>query len=300
MVLTAVALGAFAAQLLIQRPLEDRQMTDVVAAKQIIRGIIGLEVSHHRLFDVLGEERLVTVEETIRLPLFAELQDSFTHRVHGVGGQHIVVVSEGKIFARRQRLGGVGVGGDALIFDLFVYDSLIFLLIFPYNALHLGVGVVGSVREAELTIGGGLVHKGAQKFPQVIFGRIIQRGQDGDGGQAAVLSGLADHFGGLSFQHLFAGQIARPLAEETAADKARAPLYHRGQALVFRELDGIAHQLFGAFESYIHIQSLCLAPLHSLVGVADSLGVAVHLEVAVAQPCHLAAHTLDLLDGVGH
>ena len=161
MVLTAVALGAFAAQLLIQRPLEDCQMTDVVTAEQIIRGIIGLEVSHHRLFDVLGEERLVTVEETIRLTLFAELQDSLTHRVHGVGSQHIVVVGEGKIFARRQRLGGVGVGGDALIFDLFVYDSLIFLLIFPYNTLHLGVGVVGSVHEAELTIGGGLVHKGA-------------------------------------------------------------------------------------------------------------------------------------------
>lgn len=84
-VLTAVALGAFAAQLLIQRPLEDCQMTDVVAAEQIIRGIIGLEMSHHRLFDVLGEERLVTVEETIRLTLFAELQDSLTHRVHGVG-----------------------------------------------------------------------------------------------------------------------------------------------------------------------------------------------------------------------
>ena len=160
-VLTAVALGAFAAQLLIQRPLEDCQMTDVVAAEQIIRGIIGLEVSHHRLFDVLGEERLVTVEETVRLTLFAELQDSLTHRVHGVGGQHIVVVGEGEIFARRQRLGGVGVGGDALIFDLFVYDSLIFSLIFPYDTLHLGVGVVGSVHEAELTIGGGLVHKGA-------------------------------------------------------------------------------------------------------------------------------------------
>ena len=67
-----------------------------------------------------------------------DAQDSLTHRVHGVGGQHIVVVGEGKIFARRQRLGGVGVGGDALIFDLFVYDSLIFLLIFPYDTLHIG------------------------------------------------------------------------------------------------------------------------------------------------------------------
>ena len=112
-----------------------------------------------------------------------------------------------------------------LFSTFFVYDSLIFLLIFPYNTLHLGVGVVGSVHEAELTIGGGLVHKGAQKFPQVIFGRIIQRGQDGDGGQAAVLSGLADHFGGLSFQHLFAGQIARPLAEENGGGTKPAPRF---------------------------------------------------------------------------
>ena len=65
-----------------------------------------------------------------------------------MGGQHIVVVGEGEIFARRQRLGGVGVGGDALIFDLFVYDALIFLPIFPYDTFHLGVGVVGGVREA--------------------------------------------------------------------------------------------------------------------------------------------------------
>ena len=52
-VLTAVAGGPLAAQLLVQRPPEDRQMADVVAAEQIIRGIIGLEMAHHRLFDAL-------------------------------------------------------------------------------------------------------------------------------------------------------------------------------------------------------------------------------------------------------
>lgn len=35
-----------------------------------------------------------------------------------MGGQHIVMVGEGEVFAVGQRLGGVGVGGDALIFDL--------------------------------------------------------------------------------------------------------------------------------------------------------------------------------------
>ena len=53
-----------------------------------------------------------------------------------MGGQHIVMVVEGEVFAVGQRLGGVGVGGDALIFDLFVYDSLIFPLIFPYDTLQ--------------------------------------------------------------------------------------------------------------------------------------------------------------------
>ena len=169
-----------------------------------------------------------------------------------MGGQHIVMVGEGEVFAVGQRLGGVGVGGDALVFDLFVSDALIFLLIFPDDTLHLGVGVIGGVGETELTVGSRLAHKGIQKLPQVILGRIIQRGQDGDGGQAAVLGGFSCHLGPLGFQHLSAGQIARPLAEEAAADKARAPLHHRGQALVLCEPDGIARQLFGAFESYIH------------------------------------------------
>ena len=52
-VLTAVAGGPLAAQLLVQRPPEDRQMADIITAEQIIRGIIGLEMAHHRLFDAL-------------------------------------------------------------------------------------------------------------------------------------------------------------------------------------------------------------------------------------------------------
>ena len=37
---------------------------------------------------------------------------------------------------------------------------------------------IGSIRKAELTVGGRLVHKGIQKFPQVFFRCIIQRSQD--------------------------------------------------------------------------------------------------------------------------
>ena len=51
-VLTAITFGAFPAHLLEQLPPEHGQMADVVAAEQIIRGIIGLEVGHQRLFDL--------------------------------------------------------------------------------------------------------------------------------------------------------------------------------------------------------------------------------------------------------
>ena len=55
-ILTAITFGAFPACLLEQLPPEHGQMADVVAAEQIIRGVIGLEVGHQRLFDLFGEE----------------------------------------------------------------------------------------------------------------------------------------------------------------------------------------------------------------------------------------------------
>ena len=113
---------------------------------------------------------------------------------------------------------------------------------------------IGSIRKAELTVGGRLVHKGIQKFPQVFFRCIIQRSQDADGGQAAVCRRFAGHFGPLGFQHLFGGQIAGTLAKAAALDKARAPFEHGGQALVLRQLHRIACQFSGAFQSYIHIR----------------------------------------------
>ena len=42
--------------------------------------------------------------------------------------------------------GGVGVGGNALIFDLFVYDLLILLLIFLYDPFHVPVGALGKTQ----------------------------------------------------------------------------------------------------------------------------------------------------------
>ena len=253
MVLTAVALRALAANGVPQGFPEHRQMADVVAAQQVIRRIVRLEVGYHGPPDALGKQRFVTVQKAVRPALCPQLQDGFAHGVQRVGRKDVVVVGKGQIFAGGKLCRSICVCRNALVFDLFVYDALIFPLIFLYDALHIGMFCIGSIRKAELPVGGRLVHKGIQKFPQVFFRRIIQRGQDADSGQAAVCRGLAGHFCFLGFQHLFGGQIAGTLAKAAALDKARAPFEHRGQTLVPRQLHRIARQLFGTFQSYIHL-----------------------------------------------
>ena len=253
-VLTAVALRALAANGVPQGFPEHRQMADVVAAQQVVRGVVRLEVGHHGPLNALGKECFIAVEEAVRLAALPQLQNGFAHGVQGVGCQNIIVVGKGQIFAGGKRCRSIRVCRNALVFDLFVYDTLIFRLIFLYDALHIGMFSIGSIRKAELTVGSRLVHKGIQKFPQVFFRCIIQRGQDADGGQAAVCRRFAGHFCFLGFQHLFGGQIAGTLAKAAALDKARAPFEHGGQALVPRQLHRIACQLSGAFQSYIHIR----------------------------------------------
>ena len=171
-----------------------------------------------------------------------------------MGCQNVVVVSQRQILPCCQLRGGIGVGCNALIFDLFIYDSLILLLIFLYDAFHVPVGGVRSIGKAELSVGRGLPHKGIQKFPQIFFRGIIQRGQHRNGGQAAVCRRFARHLCALRLQHLFGGQGARTLAKAAALYKARAAPDHGGQTLVLCQLHGIAGQLLGAFQPYIHIR----------------------------------------------
>ena len=73
MILTAVAFRAFAAQLLPQSFLEHRQMADVVAAQQVVRGIVRLEVRHHGASDALGEQRFIAVQKTVRFAALPQL-----------------------------------------------------------------------------------------------------------------------------------------------------------------------------------------------------------------------------------
>ena len=171
-----------------------------------------------------------------------------------MGCQNVVVVSQRQILPCCQLRGGVGVGRNALIFDLFVYDLLILLLIFLYDPFHVPVGGVRSIGKAELPVGRGLPHKGIQKLPQVFFRGVIQRGQHRDGGQAAVCRRFAGHLCALGFQHLIGGKVACTLAKAAALHKARAAPDHGGQALVLCQLHGIAGKLLGAFQPYIHIR----------------------------------------------
>ena len=252
-VLTAIALWPLAAHGIPQGLLEHGQMADVVAAEQVIRRIVRLEVCYDGPLDALGEERFIAVKEAIRFPPLPQLQDGLAHRVHRVGRQNVVVVRKGQIVPGGKGSGSIGVRRNALVFDLFVYDTLILCLIFLHDPFYGIVFRVGRIGKAELAVGSRLIHKRIQKFPQVWFRRIVQRGQDRDGGQPAGVRRLPGQFGPLGFQHLFRGQIPGLFAEAPALDEAGPPRQHGTEALIFRQLDSITRQLLGAFQSYIHL-----------------------------------------------
>ncbi len=88
---------------------------------------------HDGPLDGFGEERFVAVKEAVRLSLCPQLQNGLAHGVQRMGGQNVVVVGQRKIFARSKGCCRVGVGRNALVFDLFVYDSLILCLIFLHD-----------------------------------------------------------------------------------------------------------------------------------------------------------------------
>ena len=261
-VLAAVAGRVLPAHRLEQVPPEDRQMADVVAAEEIVGGEVGLEVGRPRAADVLFKEGLVAVQKAVRLPVRPQVQDSLPHLGQGVGGQNVVVVGQRQIFPLRQSGGGVGVGGNPPVFDFFVYDSLILLLIFPDGLPHLGVPLVRSVGQAELAVGGGLVQEGVQKGPQVLRRRVAEGGQDADDGQAAGLGGLARVFRPLGRQAGFGGQIPGFFGEKAAADKPRPPPGHDGKPFFPGQLGRIPGQLARPPELLVH-------PLASFVVVLE-------------------------------
>ena len=253
-VLAAVVFAPLAPQPLEQIPAEHRQVADVVAAQQVVGRIIRLEVGHRRPPDVLFKQGLVAVEKAVRLACGPQVQDGLPHGRHGVGCQHIVVVGQGQIFPVCQGRRGVGVGRDAPVFHFFVYDLLIFCLVFPHDLPHLGVFCVRGVGQAELPVGGRLPHEGIQEGPQIGRRGVVQRGQDADGGQAAVFPAGPGVPGPLGFQHLFGGQIPGLFAEKAPPDKACRPSGHGGQAVLPGHRGRVAAQLPHPFDLLVHVR----------------------------------------------
>src|SRR5699024_4460183 len=103
-----------------QRRAKDGQMADVVAALEIFRRVVGLEVPGARLFDVGLKQGFVAVQEGS-----AGLLCGAGHPVDRMGGQHVVVVGQCHVFAVGQLGGGVGVGRDAPVFDLHIPDAAV-------------------------------------------------------------------------------------------------------------------------------------------------------------------------------
>ena len=77
-------------------------MADVIAAIEVVRREIRLEVAHQGPADVLLEQRLVAVQKAR-----ARTVGGGHHFVHGAGRQHVVMVGQAQVSARGQA-GGAG------------------------------------------------------------------------------------------------------------------------------------------------------------------------------------------------
>ena len=152
-------------------------MADVVAAKQVVRGIVRLEMAHRGLFDLLGEQSLVAVQKSR-----AGLGNGLLHGIDGMGGQHVVVVRQGQIFPGGQRCRVVGVVADALVLDHLIADTLALLLSRRVHQFfhRRTVSIIRGIRQAQFPAGAGLVQHTVQQLAQEGFWRIVQRHTDGD------------------------------------------------------------------------------------------------------------------------
>ena len=229
-------------------------MADVVAAHQVVRGEIRLEVGHRGPADALFEEGLVAVEK-----IGAAVQDGHLQGVDGVGGQDVVVVRQGQILAGGQGRRRVGVGADAPVLHLDILHPAgrrgdFFREGRPlgHDLPHIGVLFVGGVRQAQLPAGAGLVKDAGQKLPQIGLGRIVQRHADADEGQRRAVLPAGRHIRPLGLEDLLFGQIAGPLAEKAPTEKAQRPPGHGKKALAFHKFRGVAQQFPDAFEFQFH------------------------------------------------
>ena len=178
------------------------------------------------------------------------------------------------------------IGHNALVFDLFVYDVLIFCLIFPYDIPHL-LWAIGGIRRPGSPVGrsGSRRIRAAAKHLQEYYTTECQHGNRR---KLAVFQNffLPFRLSGLPAPFWRAG--SGPFLPSTATGQSPRPRWQRcPDPRPLSTGPHSRHQLSGTFQSHIHGSGLAALRWRSQAA-PDCLSIAVHFQVAVAQPCHLA------------
>ena len=240
-ILTAIAFRPLSADLLVHLAGKAGQMADVVAAKQIIRGIIRFEMSHLRALHTGFKQCLIAVQER-RLGL----QDGLSHLINRVRGQQVVVVRQRQIFPFGQFLRCIGVRGNALVLHFCIADPSIFQAQALKVLAHFPMGLVRCIRNAQLPAGAGLRLHAFHQLPQILHGGVVDRNQNADHREVRRI--LAP----LCLQHLLFRQITGLFAKKAAAHKPGPAFHHYGRAFFFGQCNCITGQFFQPFYLPIH------------------------------------------------
>ena len=226
-----------------QSLLEHGKMADVIAAVEVIRRKIRFEVACRGPAHVRSEQRLVAVQKRR-----ARLVSGLHHLVYRMRRQHVVVVGKGQVLPGGQRGGSVGVGRDAFVFHLRIYDTRVPGLIGAHRLRHITVGRVAGVGQAELPIRAGLAQHAVQQLAQVFLRRIVQRYADAHRrpAQRAVIQRA------LGRQRFLFGQKTPFFAAEAPLQKCRRTLERGAEAIRAHRLGKEARQLPHALDFQIH------------------------------------------------
>ena len=162
-----------------QRAGENGQMGDVVVAAQIVGRKIRLEMVAAQFFEIRRQDDLVGIDK-VRAGILEGL-----HRfIQRVGVEQVVVVKQRDAVPFRQAEPGRGVGGDALVFDLFIQDARIPGSPFLRKRAGGRVRRVRGVDKHELPVRIGLAAHAAQHLPEKRQRRVVYRHHDTDARRA--------------------------------------------------------------------------------------------------------------------
>ena len=217
MILRAVAGAVQPARRAEQPGLEHGEMTDIVAAVEVIGREIRLEVARDRPFDAGFKQGLVRIQKAR-----ARLTGGLQQLVHRVRGQHVVVVQQREVFALGQCRGGIGIGRNA-----FVFHPAIAHLFFPGKKFaHIGVCRIGRISHAQLPVRAGLPGHTVPHLLKICARRIVHRHADRDMRPAGIIKRA------LAFQHGLRGQKPSFFAFQPPPGKAQRALCRGGKAVL--------------------------------------------------------------------